>query len=603
MVGKITGKYCAPLTSLPKVYKFKSPVSAHDLVALLGDEAKTLVLNYRNKVVGIHNGKVVIPCYPSSLNGLSIPAKLMDETELFTDYETSRDELQRVNTATPRINCKPAFKVVDEGLVVGILTMTNQFVQLNPPSENVVNDGVETMENPNWNDEDLAVTKGQDQERVKMSKWIFLESQFYSTFQLVARELLNDPIRSDKRDRIIRIESTSMDYQTKVKEVERVLREVMASSIEFAEMDDEFLLHLDGVSQCNAGNETPYCVTQDDGTQKTLIPSKHLLSKLDNDVVYYGRLADQLVRYSRVKAYVLYPEHSINARTTDYNLGENEMLLVHSDITPEFFRRIDSRVGTPYVKTTAYDFAQPAMTQHYSRDTVAFADQANAGADQTLECVKPSLIPIVGNTRSMWVSSFPTTAREKVFLNSPKCTFHLMITIFQDMSKTAMDIAHIRTLLWAAYSPYIDQHAAKIVRVLKSQGKQTLMKAVEDGRMTFETLVFSESYYLSDLDVWMMAARYNLPIVLFTATHLKGFKNKTNTWLLAAPGPPGSRFYFVRSGTTTVHDNVGEYHLVVPTMALTELGAFSEEFRLAKSGDAKFADCVVGIDQFLHSVA
>ena len=73
-------------------------------------------------------------------------------------------------------------------------------------------------------------------------------------------------------------------------------------------------------------------------------------------------------------------------------------------------------------------------------------------------------------------------------------------------------------------------------------------------------------------------------------------------WLLAATGPPGARFYFVRSGTTTVHDNVGEYHLVVPTMALTELGAFSEQFRLAKSGDAKFADCVVGIDQFLHSM-
>ena len=131
------------------MYKFKSPVSAHELVALIGEEAKTLVLNYRNKVVGVHNGKVVIPCYPSSLNGLTIPAKLMDELELFTDYETSRDELRRVNAISPRINCKPAFKVVDEGLVVGILTMTNQFVQLNPPSENVVNDGVETMENPN----------------------------------------------------------------------------------------------------------------------------------------------------------------------------------------------------------------------------------------------------------------------------------------------------------------------------------------------------------------------------------------------------------------------------------------------------------------------
>ena len=176
-----------------------------------------------------------------------------------------------------------------------------------------------------------------------------------------------------------------------------------------------------------------------------------------------------------------------------------------------------------------------------------------------------------------------------------------MITIFQDMSKTAMDVAHIRTLLWNAYSPYMDQHATNIVRILKSQGKHTLMEAVENRRMTFETLIFSESYYLSDLDVWMMAARYNLPIVLFTSTYLKGFKTNSTMWLLAG-GSSGSKFNFVRSGTTTVHNNVGEYHLVVPTMALTELGAFSEQFRLAKSGDAKFADCVVGLDQFLHSM-
>ncbi len=602
MVGKITGKYCAPLTSLPKVYKFKPAISAHELVQLLGTEAKTAVVNYRNKVVGIFTGKTVIPCYPSSLTGMD--TMFMDELELCSDYETTRDELMRVNSLYPKINCTPAFKVIDEGLVVGIITLTNQFVQINPPSENVLDDGVEIMENPNWNEVDIASVKGQDKERVKMSKWILLESQFYSTFQTVARELLNDPIRSDSRERIIRIGSSNvMDHTTKVKDIERVLRKVMGPAVEFAEMDDGFLLHLDSVSQCGSKDETPYCVIQDDGTQTTLFPSKHLLSGIDNETVYYGRLADQLVRYGRVKAFILYPEQSINLRPTEYNLDENEMLLVHSDITADFFRRIDSRIITPYAKNTTYEFAQPSITQYYSRDTIPFETQyniANVGVEQTLECVKPGLIPIVGNTRSMWVQSFPKTAREKVFLASPECTFHIMITVLKEIFNKPVNVAGIRKLLWAAYAPHIELHSSRIVSVLKAQGKHTLMEAVEHGRMTLETLIFSESYYLSDLDIWVMATRYNLPIIIFTSTYLKGMKSRIS-WLRAG-GAPGSNYYFIRSGTTTDKNNIGEYHLVVPTMPLTGLGEFSEQFRTAQTGDnPELAECIISLDAFLGS--
>ncbi len=612
MVGKVTGKYCAPLTSLPKVYKFRTPVNATELLTLFppgpdGATKYTAVINYRNKVVGIHNGKVVIPCYPSSLHGLAaanLPVKFMDEPELFADYETTRDELQRVYDASPKINCKPAFKIVDEGLIVGILTLTNQFVQISTPSENVMDDGIETMENPNWNEEDRSVVKGPDSERVKMSKWISLESQFYAVFQMLARELLQDPIQSHRRDKLIRIsDSQTIDYAVKIKECERILRELMSSSVEFAEMEDGFLLHLDNVSGCYSGDESPYCVMQDDGTQKTLFPAKHLLSGFDNDKVYYGRLADQLVRYSRVRTYVLFPDVSINTRTVDYDLDENELLLVHSDITPEYFRRIDSSSTNPYVTNTAYDFAQPSITQYYSRDTVPFDEQynlANAEQDQTLECVKPGLIPIVGNTRSMWVQSFPKTAREKVFLNTPECTFHLMVHILQDYFNKPINVAGVRKLLWVAYAPYMEHYADRIVSVLKAQGKHTLMESVEKRRVTLETLIFSNNYYLSDLDIWVMASRYNLPIIIFTSTFLKGF-SKRISWLRAGMDKTGGLYYFVRSGVTTTPNNVGENHLVIPKMTTTGLGEFSEQFKAAISGNEEHRMCVESFDAFMQS--
>ena len=62
-------------------------------------------------------------------------------------YEQTKSFLELVSKETKRnVLCKPALKVKDEGLIVGILTQTNQFIPVNPPVQDTFGDDLDVME-------------------------------------------------------------------------------------------------------------------------------------------------------------------------------------------------------------------------------------------------------------------------------------------------------------------------------------------------------------------------------------------------------------------------------------------------------------------------
>ena len=92
-------------------------------------------LNYDNKIIGLgvtYNGiQGYLPCYPSSmLNDVDI--KFVDEVE-WNNYDTTIQFLTEMKKAKGEILCSPRNKIEEDGLVVGILTETNQFIEINAP--------------------------------------------------------------------------------------------------------------------------------------------------------------------------------------------------------------------------------------------------------------------------------------------------------------------------------------------------------------------------------------------------------------------------------------------------------------------------------------
>ena len=117
--------------------------------------------------------------------------------------------------------------VFDDGLIVGIITETNQFVAIDPPNENIIDDGLNVINGSNFliADKVAQTETNVDIERKTVIKNIELESNFYNVFRNSMRILLNDPINRVMRGNIEEtIDTDYLIYSEKLKIVDTSLR-------------------------------------------------------------------------------------------------------------------------------------------------------------------------------------------------------------------------------------------------------------------------------------------------------------------------------------------------------------------------------------------
>ena len=142
---------------MPKVYNFVENKRIDEIISILGkmktlkveNTTKTqrvtvdnLVMNYDGKIIGLIITHSIdddrmsgyIPCYPSGLFRTDIPVKIVDDASIWKNYEETVAFLCRIKKASKnQIFCAVATKIIEEELVVGVLTETNQFIQLVQP--------------------------------------------------------------------------------------------------------------------------------------------------------------------------------------------------------------------------------------------------------------------------------------------------------------------------------------------------------------------------------------------------------------------------------------------------------------------------------------
>ena len=218
-------KMCVPLSSLSEnIYRAKKPLILSEMIDMLTKKKykiNTQVVNYHSKVIGViaeHIDKKekqgFIPCYPSAISN-NYNYIFMIDPSIWNDYNNTIHFLMGVyNDTQGKIACKPEFKIVEDELIVGVLTQTNQFVQLSIPiSQGEVRDEIPVHKNNNFvvdakaevmvsSDVPISLSQKVDDERINYIKRIKLETNFYNVFRNTIRILFNDYLNSEKRKTI-----------------------------------------------------------------------------------------------------------------------------------------------------------------------------------------------------------------------------------------------------------------------------------------------------------------------------------------------------------------------------------------------------------------
>lgn len=596
-------KYCAPQSSAPRVYKFKKGILAEQLKMILLKYKFTIlkqVLNYNGKTIGLwvraKDDGVMIPCYPSAqLSDFKII--MMDEMEIWNDYETTRDRLKKIFSITNgEIPCRPKFKVKEDGLIVGLITETNQFLMVDPPAEDIYTDGIPVMDDENHIVTDKTITQSsqEDEERIRSAKMISLETQFYSAFRTIIRDLLHRSNNKHYREKIVEtIENPRYSYKSKLEFVEKIVKTIAKNQVSFQEFEEAVLMELEEISDCFTNPaQKNYCVLKTNGEYQMILPIRHLISGMDNYTVYYSRVSDELVRYKRIQMFMMDKKIYLNITNNEYKIKENEMIMLESLLTADYFKSIE-----PYAygktATITYETANPIKTQTYSND-VTLAIQAEMAAGDVakeviqdnmgIECIR-RVIPIIGKTGTFWRTFFGKSATETELYQSVKCSFFPILFIHNSVYKIQMTIEQVKAILIQEYMLLMSTYGnKKILGILRKQGKLDMINDVLNDKYTFETAISSEVYYLTNLDYWVLANKLKLPIVLFHQKSLRNLIDGVNWLRLYSDAGNESRgYYFIRVATEPVRvgNYLPQYNIVKPvSQNIMELMSNADEFSL-----------------------
>jgi hypothetical protein len=545
---------CRPLESLPNVYKAKRALTLTDLYNKLNYYQYAviqLVLNFNSKVIGVvaeepKTGREgFIPCYPSSVDDSlkDIDSIYMTDLSIWKNYNTTVKFLVDLEKRTKKkrtisdIPCKPVFKVVEDEWVVGILTETNQFIQISKPvTELDANDDyqLESIKNDNYiinrniNKDttglvpiDIPITtqNDYDEERADYIKKTKMETGFYNVFRNTIRILLNDYENVKERGLIENeLAKDYIIYSEKLKNVYDMLIVLVNNVIQF-KGDDTYYKLIDQISTCIVKTEGEceampnLCTFTKKGRCNLILPRKNLITEKDNKPIYFRRMADELIRYNRINSFMFQPQTYLSFGNIGYNLNDNEIIMIQSLLTQEYFETLVPAVINKYTRHNSYDEAEPSMTQLYD-NTVS---QKKTDIAQEI-CEVPKTNDNI--TSGIWKKCFPSSYKEVEYDKSVVCTFQFIIDLIERHTGVKLSLSKIRNELFSEYKQYLDKYHDKIVDILIIEGKKLLGKEynqkVKSDKINFLSFISAENYFLTTLDLWLLVQRYKIPTIFIS---------------------------------------------------------------------------------------
>jgi len=241
------------------------------------------------------------------------------------------------------------------------------------------------------------------------------------------------------------------------------------------------------------------------------IPKNNLITSTNNVLYYYSRMADELIRYYKTNQFIFQPQVYQNFENIQYKLNDNEIILIQSMITQEYFASLIPYVMNKYIQNNTLDDAEPREHQYYTNQ---FSIEKN---------IEEKVCYIKKNIQSiMWKKCFPKTWKEYVYNNKIVCTYQYIIDILHKIRKEEYSILQIKEILLEEYLQLflLENFQDKILDILYKQGKKILIKQLKEDKITFQYMVYSDNYFLTNLDIWILINKFKIPTLMMSSIFL-----------------------------------------------------------------------------------
>ena len=318
-------------------YQYKDNLSADQIVELLKGipyKVQKGLINVDARIVALQveykKLSFILPCSPSPI---SMPYEMLTAAQGH-DYRTTLALLNRLHKdSNQKIPCKPTHRIVEDEMVVGILTETNQFVPLVQPEENKMTDDLHVLHDHSYLDYDVYISKHpQKPFKHKLIHYLKLEQGFYRAFFNTIKMAIHDTSFYSTRTILENIIKSSDTYENKNEDIYQMLQPIFVRKFDFVVYQEKVLDELADINLCKDPSQN-YCEFETPTSEgKLLIPKFNLFDQSDNYERYANRLIDDMIENKSIQKSLFTEIHSTLYYSDLYHLTSHEILLLENNL-------------------------------------------------------------------------------------------------------------------------------------------------------------------------------------------------------------------------------------------------------------------------------
>jgi hypothetical protein len=246
-----------------------------------------------------------------------------------------------------------------------------------------------------------------------------------------------------------------------------------------------------------------------------VLPKMNLINDTDNELYYYGRMADELIRYNRIKSLIFKPQSYLSFGQIKYNLRDDEIIILQDLLNQEFFENLIPADINKFARYNTYDTAEPLITQTYKKDIEL--DEA-INPYHVRDCAKSEPKQI----KSLyWKKCFPNNYKEIDYSGSNYCSLYLIIDLVAEFTNKTLNIEDVKEDLIEAYSNLTDNFTNqnrinKIIDVLREEA-QFDANQLQDNTIKFDQMIYHDGFVAVNFDLWLLLVKYKIPSVFISS--------------------------------------------------------------------------------------
>ena len=515
-------------------------------------------VNYNNQVIGVlislDQKLFYLPILPSAIN-IKKGIRYINEIP-YNNYLETVGFLKKINELG--IPCDVKRKLIDDNMIVGIITATNQIVPVIPIPKTDISDDIEEQityigENFIENNINTQLNNAIDEEREKTIKAIELENNFYNLFRNTFKIIVNFKENKIMKENILNtINNVALTYVEKINIVIEKIHIILDSQINF---DSEFILDsIDDYKDLitclglkeDTCNDKSHCtfMRNINGECILSLPSKNLYNGNNNRDFYFKKLSDEIIRFNNIRKYLFTPRTFLSFDHVNYKINDDEIILLEEILLDSYLDNIVLKEHNKYIESTnVYNIKNPVKGVNYKNEYNY--DEIITGQDKDSETKETE------NEVDILCSEYPNTIqytdteKKHLFKNmdlsnisliqykkNGYCVFKMIQFIIKDFLNKDVTVNSIKSTLINEYKKL--RTPETILKPVKGQEARnwSLFSVVqwysenkELAKTVFEKLdenknneialrINEESYFPREFDIILLCLFYRLPVFI-----------------------------------------------------------------------------------------